>query len=199
LKDCKGQRIQLKGTFLHDKEVLLGPRSAPPGLFGAAAQGLASNPQGYYIITPLKRSDGTILFIMRGWIPMNMKEWNKPNNEVEIVAIVSETERKARFTPENNINSNKLLWLEGSSLLDITKLKGIAEPLLILEEINAIENSVIEYPACRRSDTLDAHYVTPATHFVYAVTWFSLAFAGMFMTYYTLKRPTRVRKINKSI
>lgn len=198
LKECKGQRISLKGTYLHDKEVLLGPRSAPSGLFGAGAQGLASNPQGYYIITPLKRSDGTILYINRGWIPMNMKEWTKPKNEIELVAIVSETEKKASFTPENNTTSNKLLWLEATSLLEITKLKGIAEPLLIFEEINTTENNnTIEYPASRKSDALDSHYVTPATHFVYAVTWFSLAFSGLCMTYYILKRPTRLKKINK--
>lgn len=202
LKNCKGQRIQLKGKYLHDKEILLGPRSAPAGLFGAGAQGLASNPQGYYIITPLKRSDGTILFINRGWIPINMKEWNKPSKEIEIVAIISETEKKAAFTPENSTTSNKLLWLEASTLLEITKLKGIAEPILIFEEINTNNsvdinnNNTIEYPAARKIDFIDSHYVTPATHFVYAITWFSLAIAGLGMTYYTLKRPTRLKKIN---
>jgi surfeit locus 1 family protein len=204
LKECKGQRIQLKGTYLHDKEILLGPRSAPAGLFGAGAQGLASNPQGYYIITPLKRSDGTILFINRGWIPINMKEWNKPQKEIELIAIVSETEKKASFTPDNSANSNKLLWLEASTLLEITKLKEIAEPILIFEEINTNNNdndnsnsNTIEYPAARKIDSIDSHYVTPATHFVYAITWFSLAIAGLGMTYYTLKRPTRLKKINK--
>ena len=41
----KGRRILLTGKFDHSAEVLVGPRSAPPGLVGAAAQGLAMNPQ----------------------------------------------------------------------------------------------------------------------------------------------------------
>jgi hypothetical protein len=63
-------------------------------------------------------------------------------------------------------------------------------------QISQINNNTIEYPAARKIDFIDSHYVTPATHFVYAITWFSLAIAGLGMTYYTLKRPTRLKKIN---
>ena len=41
----RGRRVSVTGTFDHSKEVLVGPRSAPPGLMGAVAQGLAINPQ----------------------------------------------------------------------------------------------------------------------------------------------------------
>ena len=40
-----GRRVAVTGKFDHSKEILLGPRSAPPGLIGAVAQGLAVNPQ----------------------------------------------------------------------------------------------------------------------------------------------------------
>ena len=33
------------GRFIHEREVLLGPRSAPVGKLGPGAQGMASNPQ----------------------------------------------------------------------------------------------------------------------------------------------------------
>jgi hypothetical protein len=38
-------------------ELLLGPRASPPGLITPAAQGMATNPQGFYVITPLKVHD----------------------------------------------------------------------------------------------------------------------------------------------
>ena len=41
----RGRRVAVTGKFDHSKEILLGPRSAPPGLIGAVAQGLAVNPQ----------------------------------------------------------------------------------------------------------------------------------------------------------
>jgi hypothetical protein len=43
--DFKGKRLIVEGGFDHSREVLLGPRSAPVGMFGPAAQGLATNPQ----------------------------------------------------------------------------------------------------------------------------------------------------------
>ena len=53
-----GQRITMKGEFDHANEVKIGPRAAPPGLITDAAQGMATNPQGYFIITPFKLSHG---------------------------------------------------------------------------------------------------------------------------------------------
>ena len=44
-EEFQGRRVQIQGTFEHEKEVLLGPRSSPPGLLGPAAQGMATNPQ----------------------------------------------------------------------------------------------------------------------------------------------------------
>ena len=41
----RGRRVTITGTFDHSKEILVGPRSSPPGLMGAVAQGLAINPQ----------------------------------------------------------------------------------------------------------------------------------------------------------
>lgn len=38
----KGRKVAVSGTFDHTKEILIGPRSAPLGLMGDAAQGLFS-------------------------------------------------------------------------------------------------------------------------------------------------------------
>lgn len=58
MNDNIGRRISLNGIFQHDKEILLGPRSAPAGLLGSVAQGLATNPQGFFVITPFQMSSG---------------------------------------------------------------------------------------------------------------------------------------------
>ena len=55
LQDISGQRLALKGTFDHDNEVRIGPRAAPPGLVTDAAQGMATNPQGFFVITPVSK------------------------------------------------------------------------------------------------------------------------------------------------
>ena len=47
----------VNGNYDFTKELLLGPRSAP-GLSTEKAQGMATNPQGYYVITPFYLSNG---------------------------------------------------------------------------------------------------------------------------------------------
>lgn len=55
IREKNGQLINIgEGTFDHTKELLLGPRSAP----NSSAQGMSSNPQGYYVLTPFRRKDG---------------------------------------------------------------------------------------------------------------------------------------------
>lgn len=53
----KGRKIALHGVYDHSKEVLLGPRAAP-GLINKKAQGMATNPMGFYVITPLYLNNG---------------------------------------------------------------------------------------------------------------------------------------------
>jgi cytochrome oxidase assembly protein ShyY1 len=57
-EELTGRRLIVEGNFDHSREVLMGPRSAPAGLFGPAAQGLATNPLGFFVITPFKLSSG---------------------------------------------------------------------------------------------------------------------------------------------
>lgn len=56
-----GRRTVLEGEYLYSNEVLLGLRTAPNGLFNQA-QGLSVNPQGYYVITPFKLSNGSVIY-----------------------------------------------------------------------------------------------------------------------------------------
>jgi cytochrome oxidase assembly protein ShyY1 len=55
-KNNKSRKLQLVGTYEHSNEIRLGLRSLPSG----QAQGLASNPQGFYIITPFRLLNGLV-------------------------------------------------------------------------------------------------------------------------------------------
>ena len=202
----EGCRVSTTGVFAHELEVLLGPRSAPAGLFGEAAQGLATNPQGYFIITPLKRSDGTVVFVNRGWVDLKRGSWERPAGQVTVQGILSQGEKQGSFSPVNNVESRKLLWLEPAalrracgSILEAGAGAGGAEaltaPLVLLEVVEPDDQPVTSFPVARRMKHLGEAYITPMTHLVYAVTWFSLCAAGTAMTYYKFRRsPSLLKK-----
>jgi surfeit locus 1 family protein len=202
-ESLRGRRIAVKGIYEHEREVAVGPRSAPAGLFGAGAQGLATNPQGYYIITPLKREDGTVVFINRGWVSDKAKDWDRPKGVVEVMAVVGAAEKSGYFTPENNPSSGRLLWLEPSALVKAAKYVSadhsdseIMKNPVILDKLVPNDEAVEFYPAPRRPRDVDNHYVQPVTHATYAFTWYALCMAGTVMTYNMFKKK-KIRGIRK--
>lgn len=188
----KGKRISVTGKFDHSKEVMLGPRTAPLGLTGGPAQGLATNPQGFYVITPLKRSDGTVVFVNRGWVARTHTGWDRPNSEITIHGIPMGEEKGGAFVPENDIKGKKLLWLEVKSLFEAAQMKPDLQSFIYMEAVNTDDkNELPSFPYAKRVEELSQQYITPATHFVYALTWYSLGLAGLVMTYYNFRRPRR--------
>jgi len=96
----------IEGKFRHDDELLMGPRGPPLGAIsksgpnsGRSAGGMSSSPQGYFVLTPLERTngEGTVL-VNRGWVPRQyVKEkvaWDRPGGIVKINGIPSKTESK---------------------------------------------------------------------------------------------------------
>ena len=91
------QRL-LRGSFRHDKEVLIGPRGAPPGVrlpvsglsaksstSKTTASGMQPGPQGFYVFTPMEvvpvddeptstasSKQSTTVWVNRGWIPKTL-------------------------------------------------------------------------------------------------------------------------------
>jgi cytochrome oxidase assembly protein ShyY1 len=83
------RRIRLLGRYRHEYEFLVGPRSPPPGICDSGG-GVASAPQGYYVVTPLElnpdpaqqqqqqqRDHHEFVLVNRGWVPRTMVQ--QPN------------------------------------------------------------------------------------------------------------------------
>mmetsp|Transcript_18980 Transcript_18980/g.41352 ORF Transcript_18980/g.41352 Transcript_18980/m.41352 type:complete len:355 (+) Transcript_18980:86-1150(+) len=193
------RRLITRGEFMHDDEVLVGPRGPPPGALassgpssGRSSGGMASSPQGYFVITPMRCSDGrgTIL-VNRGWVPMSYYKqdvpWSRPAGTVAVVGVETKTEQPKFLSPEHDKRNPKtLLWMDRVAIEETTGTKGLA-PLLLTETIvvNNDEpsgNDAPLFPVRPNAETVGEFKVTPFTHAGYAVTWFGLSSAGMFMT-----------------
>jgi cytochrome oxidase assembly protein ShyY1 len=83
---------------------------------------MASNPQGHYVITPMKLSFGPVVYVNRGWVPRDCAAWSRPDGTVALAALVGEPERPAKFAPKNSPETGKLLWICRPDLLIASRL-----------------------------------------------------------------------------
>ena len=135
----------LKGKYLHDDEVLLGPRGPPPGALskdgpnsGRGGGGIASSPQGYYVITPFLLTSGEVVLVNRGWDQRHAKKkvtdcnWVRPRTEIEVKVVTQKFEQGGTFAPppiapprpNSNFASPKtmFLWLKEEELKKATNV-----------------------------------------------------------------------------
>ncbi|KAJ8609416.1 hypothetical protein CTAYLR_009093 [Chrysophaeum taylorii] len=169
------RRVTVVGEFKTDREVRVGPRSAP----GSGVQGLATSPMGYDHVTACRLEDGREVLVNRGWAP-NRVETTPPKGRVSLVALVDPGEPKRRFSPQNT--RDHILWLERDFLARVLS----CEEILLVQ----ISPSNDHFPRPRTLAHFQQFPVDPATHLAYAATWFAISFAGAIMT----RRLLRVRK-----
>lgn len=118
--------LSIRGKFMHEYEILVGPRGPPPGAIsssgpnsGRSSGGMASSPQGFYVITPFSRCNnmGTVL-INRGWVPrqyvMQNSSWDRPSGIVNVIGVASTTERK--FETFGTTYEWMYIWIYGLSI-----------------------------------------------------------------------------------
>ncbi|EDV96159.1 SURF1-like protein [Drosophila grimshawi] len=173
--------VKLRGRFLHDKEMLMGPRSlirpdgveTQGGLFSQRDTG-----NGFLVVTPFQLSDrDDIVLVNRGWISRKhmdkeTRAMGQSPKEVELTAVVRKGESRPQFTPDHK---------EGKVYLyrDLPKMcasSGAAAVFLdaVYDPKAVADNSPVggQTRVTLRND-----------HMSYLVTWFSLSAATSFLWY----------------
>lgn len=102
--------LTMKRRFMHEYEVLIGPRGPPAGAIsssgpnsGRSSGGMSSSPQGYFAITPFCRcNDMGIVLVNRGWVPrqygVQNVSWGRPRaKETIVTGVASKTECELPF------------------------------------------------------------------------------------------------------
>ena len=158
--DFEFRRATATGTFRHDLEIAIyaiGPGGAP----------------GYRIYTPLERNSGGVILVNRGWVPTALKgralrAEGLPPGVVTVVGILRHPGAKARFTPENQPQTNAWFWLDLDLAADARGLENLAYYF-----IEAAADPDSPGPPCGATS---APYIAN-NHLGYMLTWFSLALA----------------------
>ncbi len=154
--------VQVEGRFRHDLEQYYFAtfREQP----------------GWYVYTPLERVDGSVLFLNRGFVPINMKD-PALRAEGQVEGIVKITglartapkERPNSFVPDNNLKKNEYFWKSLEQMAENTGIPVDGKLLPFFVDANNAPNK----------GGLPVGGVTmikfPNSHLQYALTWYGLA------------------------
>lgn len=147
-------RVDVRGHFLKDHNALV-----------YASTGLGP---GYWVLTPLQREDGSIVYINRGYIPLEMKAHPpaSPDGEVEVTGLLRLNEPGGTLMRSNVPEDDR--WYS-RDVEAMAKRQGVAgeAPFFIDAEASADQN------AWPRGGLTVIHFRN--THLSYAITWFVMA------------------------
>jgi surfeit locus 1 family protein len=165
-------RVVVRGAFLHDRELFLAAILHP----GEA---------GFDVLTPLRQSDGRIVFVNRGFVPQERRDpatraAGQIPGRVRVVGLLRLPPRGKPnpFLPGNRPDRNEWYWIDLPAMARADALSGVA-PFII--DADATPN-----PGGWPKGGL-TRVTLPNHHLQYALTWFSLAVA-MAVIYYRYHR-----------
>ncbi|KAI9595629.1 SURF1 family-domain-containing protein [Syncephalis fuscata] len=175
------RRFYVTGTFLHDKEILMGPRTRGEGSVG------------YFVITPFRRDNGQIILIKRGWIALDKKEQSTrleslTDGPVTIEGMLRQDEMRNAFSPTNRPEDDQ--WFN----VNVAEMAAHAGTSAILLEELSDESSSIYGELTAKGIPIGRPPVVEVRnmHAQYAFTWYSLSALTTVMLAMMFRRPTRV-------
>ncbi|RZC37250.1 surfeit locus protein 1, partial [Asbolus verrucosus] len=113
LEKMEYRPVHVRGEFLHDQELYMGPRTLIiRGDAATKSQLMSSNAkqnQGYLVITPFKLAD------RKGWVPAKCKnpstrEKGQQKGEVDVIGVVRLHENRPNFSPKNQAEKIYIIW-----------------------------------------------------------------------------------------
>lgn len=170
------RRIRLAGTLLHEREMLVGPRSAPEGVPPATVQRFGAS--GFLVLTPMRTDAGDVVLVGRGWVPASMADRERRAESgspaVEVTGVVRGAEERGRFVPENDAEKNEWFRVDVAEMLGAQGMGdagGTTQAFVELVE----PKPAGEWPHPRELEGFLQFPTPPSTHATYAATWFLLS------------------------
>lgn len=152
--------VRAQGQFLNDRELFLN------------AQSLKGD-QGFHVVTPFRLSDGTILFVDRGFVPTEHElpaahEAGAIDGPTAVTGLLRLPEPAGWFTPPNEPQRNSWFSIDLPAMAAAAHV-GTALPFYI--DADATPNAG-GWPQGGQTIT-----ELPNNHLQYAITWYALAAA----------------------
>ncbi|RZI77134.1 MAG: SURF1 family protein [Variovorax sp.] len=158
-KDDEYRHVRVTGTFLHDRETLV--------------QAVTDLGSGFWVLTPLRRSDGSIVLVNRGFVPPEARDpatrtTNAPDRETTITGLLRLTEPGGGFLRKNDPTGDRWYSRDVQAIAGARGLKRTASYFIDAEA--GPTGMRRTWPA--GGLTVIAFH---NNHLVYALTWYALA------------------------
>jgi surfeit locus 1 family protein len=152
------RRVMIAGTFLHEREMLLGARSLNGNV-------------GYQVVTPMTLATGGTVLVNRGWIPARAKAPSaraagQVSGDVGIEGVIRLPKTRAWMQPENEPRSGQWFYVDVAAM---ARAAGIDARQDLYVEAGSAENpGGLPIGGQTRINL-------PNDHLQYAITWALLA------------------------
>ncbi|KEY65522.1 hypothetical protein S7711_08756 [Stachybotrys chartarum IBT 7711] len=178
IHDFDYRRVYATGRLRHDQEMLVGPR-------------LRDGQDGYMVITPLERENGSTILINRGWISKKHRsQKSRPESlvqgEVTVEGLLREPWKKNSFTPDNRPDKGEFYFPDVEQMAALTG----SQPVWVEATV------VPDFMRMMHYETHGIPYGRPAevnlrnNHAHYILTWYGLSAATAIMFYIMMKKPS---------
>jgi len=179
LESMEYRRVVVKGKFDHTQEISIGPRGPlVPDTGGSLIGGGGKLSAGAHIITRFQPTDmkGQSIMVNRGWVPKDKirpetRVKGQVEEEVELVGILRNTEKRPPFMSKNNPELG--MWYHRD--LDAMSQVLHTQPILI----DAVKESSWDGGPVGGQTRVTLRN----EHFSYILTWYSLSAFTSLMWY----------------
>jgi len=186
IPDFAFRKVILKGRWDPEHAMLLGPR-------------VRDGTNGYHIVVPLIRSDGSTVLVDRGFVSKEMADQVKKHiedGEVEVLGMLRTTHIRNSFTPDNHPEKGEWYWADIPAMAEYAGGEQAGVQPVFVEEIFEGHGGDASARLSRgipvgRAPTVDVRN----SHVSYIVTWYALsAFTSvMFVRLLMKQRQARIR------
>lgn len=149
IKDDEYRHVSLRGHYLHEDEIWV--------------QASTILGRGFWLLSPLQRTDGTIVWINRGFVAYKNSRYTRPTEELTVHGLLRLSE--GVFLRHNDIAANRWYARDVQAMAAAKGLTNIAPYFVDAEKQTG-----------NRMPIGGLTVITfPNNHLVYAITWFMLA------------------------
>jgi len=151
------RHVTVTGHFVYDRETLV--------------QAVTDDGRGFWVLTPLRTTDGNVVLVNRGFVPPERREpatrRDGDTGAVTVTGLLRMTEPKGAFLRTNDPSANR--WYS-RDVAAIAAARGLAPVAPFFIDADATLNPG-GYPIGGLTVITFAN-----NHLIYALTWFALAF-----------------------